>query len=532
MKAEEKIDKDKLYEFYIIQNHNGKETAEYFSTSVSTINRAVRLYGFKKEPEMSWKNQSVGRKSKNQIPKEDLYDYYIIQNHSHKECEEFFNTTYAIIHLRLKEYGIKKDPKKTYEVTSKTLQKKYGVSNPSFLEDVKSKKKTTTMLHYGVEHPAQSDEIKKRFEETCIEKYGVTNPSCLESVKQRKIAKSLEKFGTQYPIQNPEIKKKAMELLRKSLMEKYGRPNTGAVLLNEFAYSILGDKNRFSSFIDECELHNAKSIANKLNVSICTLYSYLYKYNMVHKLNHASSVYEDELKSILKENKIKCYKTRKVIYPLEIDLYCPDFKIGIEFNGNVFHGFIDDDPPKGGRDMFYHKDKSEAGIKAGVFIFHIFEYEYVENRDKCIANMLSKFFIPDFDYFSLRDNFLYYNGIIICSFFIDEAFNLTLSIAAEWFPAEFIYIYLARRFHSQGVLVYININTAKENSLLLLSNGFSVIKDYQPSCVWCDNLSNTKEYIDDKSIIEENKNKKYWRIYDCGHRLLRYENNIEKGGSE
>lgn len=532
MKAEEKIDKDKLYEFYIIQNHNGKETAEYFSTSVSIINRAVRLHGFKKEPEMSWKNQSVGRKSKNQIPKEDLYDYYIIQNHSHKECEEFFNTTYAIIHLRLKEYGIKKDPKKTYEVTSKTLQKKYGVSNPSFSEDVKSKKKTTTMLHYGVEHPAQSDEIKKRFEETCIEKYGVTNPSCLESVKQRKIAKSLEKFGTQYPIQNPEIKKKAMELLRKSLMEKYGRPNTGAVLLNEFAYSILGDKNRFSSFIDECELHNAKSIANKLNVSICTLYSYLYKYNMVHKLNHASSVYEDELKSILKENKIKCYKTRKVIYPLEIDLYCPDFKIGIEFNGNVFHGFIDDDPPKGGRDMFYHKDKSEAGIKAGVFIFHIFEYEYVENRDKCIANMLSKFFIPDFDYFSLRDNFLYYNGIIICSFFIDEAFNLTLSIAAEWFPTEFIYIYLARRFHSQGVLVHININTAKENSLLLLSNGFSVIKDYQPSCVWCDNLSNAKEYIDDKSIIEENKNKKYWRIYDCGRRLLRYENNIEKGGSE
>ena len=43
---------------------------------------------------------------------------------------------------------------------------------------------------------------------------------------------------------------------------------------------------------------------------------------------------------------------------------------------------------------------------------------------------------------------------------------------------------------------------------------------------------NSKEYIDDKSIIEENKNKKYWRIYDCGRRLLRYDNNIEKGGSE
>ena len=532
MKAEEKIDKDKLYEFYIIQNHNGKETAEYFNTSVATINRAVRLRGFRKEPEMSWKNQSLGKKSKNQISKEDLYDYYIVQNHSHKECEEFFNTTYAIIHSRLKEYGIKKDPKKTYEVTSRSVQKKYGVSNPSLSEDIKVKKKTTTMLHYGVEYPSQSDEVKRKFRKTCVEKYGVPNPSCLENVKQRKIAKSLERFGTQYPIQNPEIKKKAIELLRKSLMEKYGRPNTGTVLLNEFAYSILSDKNRLSSFIDECGLHNAKSIANKLNVSICTLYNYLYKYNMVYKLNHASSVYEDELKSILKENKIKCYKTRKIIYPLEIDLYCPNFKIGVEFNGNVFHGFVDDCPPKGGRDMLYHKDKSMAGVEAGVFIFHIFEYEYIENRDKCIMNMLSKFFIPDFNCYSLKDNLLYYNDVIVCKFVIDKEFNLIVSDIAEWFPSEFIYIYLAQYFYLQKISLYVNINIAKENSLLLLSNGFSFVKDYQPSCIWCDSLSNTKEYIDDKSIIEENKNKKYWRIYDCGRRLLRYDNNIEKGGSE
>lgn len=532
MKAAEKIDKDKLYEFYIVQNHNGKETAEYFNTSVSTINRAVRLHGFRKEPEMSWKNQSFGRKSKNQISKEDLYDYYIVQNHSHKECEEFFNTTYAIIHLRLKEYGIKKDPKKTYEVTSRSMQKKYGVPNPSLSEDIKSKKKMTTMLHYGVEYPAQSDEVQRRFRETCVEKYGVDNPSCLESVKQRKIAKSLERFGTQYPIQNPEIKKKAMELLRQSLMEKYGRPNTGAVSLDEFAYRTLNDKDRLSSFIDESNFRSAKSIANKLNVSVCTLYNYLYKYNMLYKINHASSVYEDELKNLLKENKIKCYKTRKIIYPLEIDLYCPDFKIGIEFNGNVFHGFIDDCPPKGGRDALYHKDKSAIGMRAGIFIYHLFEYEYIENRDKCIANMLSKFFIPDFNYFSLKDNLLYYNDTIICSFSVDGNFNLFIYNMVEWFPSEFIYVYLARYFYSKGISIYININIAKENFLLLLSNGFSVIANYQPSCIWRNSASNTKKYVDDKSTIEENKNKKYWRIYDCGRKLLKYENNIEKGGSE
>ena len=115
---------------------------------------------------------------------------------------------------------------------------------------------------------------------------------------------------------------------------------------------------------------------------------------------------------------------------------------------------------------------------------------------------------------------------------VDKEFNLIVSDIAEWFPSEFIYIYLAQYFYLQKISLYVNINIAKENSLLLLSNGFSFVKDYQPSCVWCDSLSNTKEYIDDKSIIEENKNKKYWRIYDCGRRLLRYENNTEKGGSE
>jgi G:T-mismatch repair DNA endonuclease (very short patch repair protein) len=31
------------------------------------------------------------------------------------------------------------------------------------------------------------------------------------------------------------------------------------------------------------------------------------------------------------------FNTRKIIYPLEIDIYCPDYKIGIEFNGSFWH---------------------------------------------------------------------------------------------------------------------------------------------------------------------------------------------------
>ena len=59
-------------------------------------------------------------------------------------------------------------------------------------------------------------------------------------------------------------------------------------------------------------------------------------------------------------------------------------------------------------------------------------------------NMLSKFFIPDFNCYSLKGNLLYYNGVIVCKFVIDKEFNLIVSDIAEWFPSEFIDIYLAQ----------------------------------------------------------------------------------------
>ena len=76
-----------------------------------------------------------------------------------------------------------------------TCLKKYGVENPSQLEEIKKKKIDTCLKHYGVEYGINSPIIKNKIEQTTIKKYGVKNVS-----------------------QNPEIHKKQM-------YGKYHAPN-------------------------------------------------------------------------------------------------------------------------------------------------------------------------------------------------------------------------------------------------------------------------------------------------------------------
>lgn len=82
---------------------------------------------------------------------------------------------------------------------------------------------------------------------------------------------------------------------------------------------------------------------------------------------------EDE-RSIAKwiEAQIGCkveLRNRTLLKGKEIDIYIPDYNIGIEYNGNYWHQQLL-------KDRKYHQNKSEAAKEAGVRLIHIFEYEW------------------------------------------------------------------------------------------------------------------------------------------------------------
>ncbi len=78
---------------------------------------------------------------------------------------------------------------------------------------------------------------------------------------------------------------------------------------------------------------------------------------------------------------------RTVLNGNEIDIYLPELKIGIEFNGLYWHAESTGNKPKN-----YHLNKTVGCAKKGVRLIHIFENEWllkkriVKNRLKHIIN--------------------------------------------------------------------------------------------------------------------------------------------------
>ena len=127
-----------------------------------------------------------------------------------------------------------------------TSQEKYGVDNVSQIpevqkkisksnksEAVKSKKKATCLQKYGVDNVAKSEKIKEKQRVTWMKKYGVDNPMrdpsiaskislILQSDESRKKYNQtiMANYGVPHPILIPEVREKVIQ----SNLEKYGVP--------------------------------------------------------------------------------------------------------------------------------------------------------------------------------------------------------------------------------------------------------------------------------------------------------------------
>lgn len=86
--------------------------------------------------------------------------------------------------------------KKTEEV----LFNKYGVNNPSLIEDAKVKRVETFIKNYGVKNPSMDKKVKEKKINTTLKNYGIDNPfrdkKIIESIKIKK-AKTLYETNNQ-----------------------------------------------------------------------------------------------------------------------------------------------------------------------------------------------------------------------------------------------------------------------------------------------------------------------------------------------
>lgn len=213
-----------------------------------------------------------------------------------------------------------------------------------------------------------------------------------------------------------------------------------ALLTKPHSCTVCGEETRFFSiekgFNDKCQKHAAPNsrIQNKLNESLEILKNYKYEIlnipdsiqdefslkcekghvftrvlnngKIYHNLDKlcpqcfpvSKSKPEYEIKEFLELQGIKVIHQ----YPIEknkngikkIDLYLPEYKLGIEYNGLVWHSF-----GLSKHSMFNNKDeedkyhllkRTEMCAKQGIKLIHIFSNEWKEKKDLWLSMILSK----------------------------------------------------------------------------------------------------------------------------------------------
>lgn len=186
---------------------------------------------------------------------------------------------------------------------------------------------------------------------------------------------------------DPAMNKKRVESLKIACQEKYGQPYGGRAVqllksdVSEEFKKMFFDLNESLAFLKKHNKEFTKEdLENMFNCSENTLNNWLYssgnKEDLFQYIKHKSgtSDYEQEIADCFPSVKfIRDYRdwSKTVDRPrgLEIDLYAPDYKIGIEFNGTYWHS--SEVKPKN-----YHQEKSKLAEQHGIRLIHIYEYEW------------------------------------------------------------------------------------------------------------------------------------------------------------
>lgn len=136
-----------------------------------------------------------------------------------------------------------------------------------------------------------------------------------------------------------------------------------------------------------------RQLSTQLCVNDSTMLMYIHSYSLesIVDIGTMSSHYEDDICTWIKsiDSSIEIIRnSRKLLGNRELDIYLPKYKLAIEFNGNYWHKY----PVK---DIKYHQDKTLKCIEKGIRLIHIFEYEWLNDIQRCKIEHIIKDIISE-----------------------------------------------------------------------------------------------------------------------------------------
>lgn len=224
------------------------------------------------------------------------------------------------------------------------------------------------MQKYGVRHALQIPESKEKFIKTNRDRFNSDYYMGTEDFKQKSIETNLQKYGYEWSTQNPEVKARHDA----ANYDKYGVKDAKQRFCSDELKMYLNDRDASIEFLssNSFTFFDLRKYFIKDNES--QLWSWLYRFNLFEYLKHSPKSFgEQELAEFLKPFGFTEITNRKLLgNGQEIDIYNPDLKIGVEYNGTYYHS------SKCINDKNYHLTKSKLAEANGIRLIHIYEYEW------------------------------------------------------------------------------------------------------------------------------------------------------------
>lgn len=263
---------------------------------------------------------------------------------------------------------------------------KYGVSHHLKSTEIKEKRAETVRSTYGVANVFQSDTVKSRIKNTNIIRYGVENPSQAPEIQAKIKETNLNTYGVSHPMMLREFQQKAV----KTNLERYGRSAyTQQHIPNiENWYLFLNDPRSYVESNYNTP-PRTEELAKDLGVDQSTIDVYLKKTGSTDCVRRAKSLMEEDICNFIQSlnSNIQIVQNDKTqIHPMELDIYLPEYNVAFECNPTVTHNSSTGDPWGGTPKPYnYHYQKTIECRRKNIFLFHIFGYEWSHKRQVILS---------------------------------------------------------------------------------------------------------------------------------------------------
>lgn len=368
----EPISQEVLTKLYIEQNLTMEQVANTLNCSLTKVRNYLTKYGIKKPLELI--KEKAREKTLEWVKKQNLENYgnedgpfaegelenlFLEQNLTREEIANLKNTSVNHVQYLLQKQGIVKPIKKKIETCRRTLR-----------------------ARHGVDFPLQVPEIKEEFLKRINSKFGGNSSMKSKEVIEKRSRNNQAKYGASSPLGgDEELRKKLSSSLFLAKVPQVYKPEVQQIVV---------DKEKFISFVGSLPKVTLSELSDILGCSSVTAHNLLVKYGCENLVSNSktTSLPEKTIKQFVESLGVECYKARNILHfeengvkkVYEIDIYCPQLRIGIEFNGNYWHNSEH-------KSNTYHINKSIAANTQGIFLYHVYEFEWEADRESVLAQI-------------------------------------------------------------------------------------------------------------------------------------------------